>query len=180
MLHWAHISTGRRNICCIKLFGLPKMFKLCPFNDLELSAIITKHNEKNTAYVAESRANFVGFSYVIAAIWTKMFDFMLIFPQGIDNFTADLNALHPILTECRVLKSGLELALIQFANDISSEAHVEVNILELVPCDMCSLNSQSYTYTLIFSYREGVGVILYFCVVWRIDFTRITWIWFSR
>lgn len=94
-----------------------------------------------------------------------MFDFMLIFPQGIDNFTADLNALHPILTECRVLKSGLELAVIQFANDISSEAHVEVNILELVPCDMCSLNSQSYTYPLIFSYREGVGVILYFCVV---------------
>lgn len=44
------------------------MFKLCLFNDLELSAIITKHNEKNTAYVAESRANFVGFSYVITAI----------------------------------------------------------------------------------------------------------------
>ncbi|KAI3443668.1 hypothetical protein Pfo_000333 [Paulownia fortunei] len=46
--------------------------------------------------------------------------------EGIDNFTTDLNALHPILTECRVLKSALELSLIQFANDISSEAHVEV------------------------------------------------------
>ncbi|KAL7096792.1 hypothetical protein ACP275_10G102000 [Erythranthe tilingii] len=46
--------------------------------------------------------------------------------EGIDNFVADLNTLHPILTECRVLKSALELALIQFANDISSEAHVEV------------------------------------------------------
>lgn len=41
----------------------------------------------------------------------------------------DLNTLHPILTECRVTKSELELTLIQFANDISSEAHVEVNIL---------------------------------------------------
>lgn len=38
----------------------------------------------------------------------------------------DLNTLHPILTECRVLKSDMELALIQYANDISSEAHVEV------------------------------------------------------
>ncbi|KAK4396938.1 Xaa-Pro dipeptidase [Sesamum angolense] len=46
--------------------------------------------------------------------------------EGIDKFTTDLNALHPVLTECRVIKSGLELALIQYANDISSEAHVEM------------------------------------------------------
>ncbi|KAE8637453.1 hypothetical protein CSA_004486 [Cucumis sativus] len=45
---------------------------------------------------------------------------------GIDTFVTDLNTLHPILTECRVFKSELELALIQFANDISSEAHVQV------------------------------------------------------
>nr|GLL20651.1 xaa-Pro dipeptidase [Ipomoea trifida] len=46
--------------------------------------------------------------------------------QGIENFERDLNTLHPILAECRVIKSDLELALIQFANDISSEAHIEV------------------------------------------------------
>ncbi|XP_009792030.1 uncharacterized protein [Nicotiana sylvestris] len=46
--------------------------------------------------------------------------------QGIKKFQTDLNTLHPILTECRVTKSNLELALIQFANDISTEAHVEV------------------------------------------------------
>ncbi|XP_023531271.1 xaa-Pro dipeptidase [Cucurbita pepo subsp. pepo] len=46
--------------------------------------------------------------------------------EGIDTFEIDLNILHPILTECRVVKSELELALIQFANDISSEAHVQV------------------------------------------------------
>lgn len=51
------------------------------------------------------------------------------FLQGIDTFVTDLNTLHPILTECRVLKSELELALIQFANDVSSEAHVQVTIL---------------------------------------------------
>ena len=45
-----------------------------------------------------------------------------------DKFETDLTTLHPILTECRVLKSDKELALIQFANDISSEAHVEVTI----------------------------------------------------
>ncbi|KAB2611074.1 beta-amylase 2 [Pyrus ussuriensis x Pyrus communis] len=33
------------------------------------------------------------------------------------------------LTECRVTKSDLELALIQFANDTSSEAHVELNLM---------------------------------------------------
>ncbi|XP_073151521.1 uncharacterized protein [Henckelia pumila] len=45
--------------------------------------------------------------------------------EGIENFKTDLNNLHPILTECRVLKTQQEIALIQFANDISSEAHVE-------------------------------------------------------
>ncbi|GAV68293.1 Peptidase_M24 domain-containing protein/AMP_N domain-containing protein [Cephalotus follicularis] len=46
--------------------------------------------------------------------------------KGIEKFETDLTTLHPILTECRVAKSEHELALIQFANDISSEAHVEV------------------------------------------------------
>lgn len=48
-----------------------------------------------------------------------------------DKFEKDLTALHPILTECRVLKSDKELALIQFANDICSEAHVEVTISKM-------------------------------------------------
>ncbi|KAJ0881901.1 putative xaa-Pro dipeptidase [Helianthus annuus] len=46
--------------------------------------------------------------------------------EGIEKFETDLKILHPILAECRVLKSKLELAVIQYANDISSEAHVEV------------------------------------------------------
>ncbi|ESW32237.1 hypothetical protein PHAVU_002G304900 [Phaseolus vulgaris] len=46
--------------------------------------------------------------------------------QGIDKFDKDLATLHPILTECRVIKSKLEIELIQYANDISSEAHIEV------------------------------------------------------
>lgn len=43
-----------------------------------------------------------------------------------EKFETDLNTLHPVITECRVIKSELELALIQYANDVSSEAHVEV------------------------------------------------------
>ncbi|CAI0543777.1 unnamed protein product [Linum tenue] len=46
--------------------------------------------------------------------------------KGMETFQTDVNMLHPILTECRVIKSDLELAVIQFANDISSEAHVQV------------------------------------------------------
>ncbi|VAI57333.1 unnamed protein product [Triticum turgidum subsp. durum] len=46
--------------------------------------------------------------------------------EGIEKFDTDLSTLHPILTECRVIKSGMELALIQYANDVSSEAHIEV------------------------------------------------------
>ncbi|AQK70467.1 Metallopeptidase M24 family protein [Zea mays] len=46
--------------------------------------------------------------------------------EGMENFDTDLITLHPILTECRVIKSDLELALIRYANDVSSEAHIEV------------------------------------------------------
>lgn len=46
--------------------------------------------------------------------------------EEMGKFDTDLSTLHPILTECRVIKSEMELALIQYANDISSEAHVEV------------------------------------------------------
>ncbi|OIV93606.1 hypothetical protein TanjilG_04838 [Lupinus angustifolius] len=46
--------------------------------------------------------------------------------QGIDKFDKDLTTLHPLLTECRVIKTEMEIALIQYANDISSEAHIEV------------------------------------------------------
>ncbi|GJZ61743.1 Xaa-Pro dipeptidase, partial [Tanacetum coccineum] len=45
---------------------------------------------------------------------------------GIEKFETDLKTLHPILAECHVVKSKLELAVIQYANDISSEAHIEV------------------------------------------------------
>ncbi|KAG1330192.1 xaa-Pro dipeptidase [Cocos nucifera] len=42
-----------------------------------------------------------------------------------EKFETDVSTLHPILTECRVFKSEMELALIQYANDVSSEAHIE-------------------------------------------------------
>ncbi|XP_078176696.1 metallopeptidase M24 family protein isoform X1 [Carex rostrata] len=46
--------------------------------------------------------------------------------EGMENFEIDLNTLHPILTECRVIKSEQELSIIQYANDVSSEAHIQV------------------------------------------------------
>lgn len=46
--------------------------------------------------------------------------------EELEKFETDLSTLHPILTECRIIKSEMELALIKYANDISSEAHVEV------------------------------------------------------
>ena len=55
-----------------------------------------------------------------------LFNYFCVLFQGIEKFETDLTTLHPILAECRVIKSSLELQLLQFANDISSEAHVEV------------------------------------------------------
>lgn len=46
--------------------------------------------------------------------------------EEMEKFDTDLNTLHPILIDCRIIKTEKELALIQYANDVSSEAHIEV------------------------------------------------------
>lgn len=46
--------------------------------------------------------------------------------KGIENFNTNLDILRPILTECRVFKSHLELNLLRYVNEVSSAAHVEV------------------------------------------------------
>ena len=43
--------------------------------------------------------------------------------EGITKFHLDKTTLHPIISECRVHKTDLELAVMRYANKISSEAH---------------------------------------------------------
>ncbi|CAF0961215.1 unnamed protein product [Rotaria sordida] len=43
--------------------------------------------------------------------------------NGIEKFHLDKTTLHPIITECRVLKTDLELDVLRYTNKISSEAH---------------------------------------------------------
>lgn len=43
--------------------------------------------------------------------------------EGIDKFHIDKCTLHPIISECRVFKTDLELDVMRYANRISSEAH---------------------------------------------------------
>ena len=67
------------------------------------------------------------YSYYVIGYHNVISTILFVFStQGIDKFEGDLTTLHPILAECRIFKSDLELSLIQFANDISSEAHIEV------------------------------------------------------
>ncbi|TMW62064.1 hypothetical protein Poli38472_009557 [Pythium oligandrum] len=46
--------------------------------------------------------------------------------EGIEDFSVDTKALHPVLVECRVIKSEKELELLRFVNQLSSNAHIEV------------------------------------------------------
>lgn len=43
--------------------------------------------------------------------------------DGIEKFHIDKTTLHPIISECRVLKTDLELEVMRYTNKISSEAH---------------------------------------------------------
>lgn len=46
--------------------------------------------------------------------------------DGIDKFKVDYSTLHPIISECRVIKTPLELEVIRYVVRVSSEAHVRV------------------------------------------------------
>lgn len=46
--------------------------------------------------------------------------------DGINTFKVDNSLLHPIITECRVFKTNLELDVLRYVNKISSNAHKEV------------------------------------------------------
>lgn len=43
--------------------------------------------------------------------------------EGIDKFRVDTSTLHPVISECRVFKTDLELNVMRYANRISSDAH---------------------------------------------------------
>lgn len=46
--------------------------------------------------------------------------------DGQNEFTLDFNTLHPNIAECRVFKTDEEIAVIAYANKVSSDAHREV------------------------------------------------------
>uniref|UniRef100_A0A0D6QZJ9 Xaa-Pro dipeptidase n=1 Tax=Araucaria cunninghamii TaxID=56994 RepID=A0A0D6QZJ9_ARACU len=46
--------------------------------------------------------------------------------EEMKNFKTNLDILHPILTECRVIKTNLELDLLRYVCEVSSAGHVEV------------------------------------------------------
>jgi len=43
--------------------------------------------------------------------------------EGMDKFHVDKTTLHPIISECRVFKTDMELDVMRYTNKISSEAH---------------------------------------------------------
>ncbi|XP_063048977.1 xaa-Pro dipeptidase [Engraulis encrasicolus] len=46
--------------------------------------------------------------------------------EGISQFTVNNTILHPVIVECRLLKTDMELEVLRYTNRISSEAHKEV------------------------------------------------------
>ncbi|KAL2088681.1 hypothetical protein ACEWY4_015580 [Coilia grayii] len=46
--------------------------------------------------------------------------------EGISQFTVNNTLLHPVIVDCRLLKTDMELEVLRYTNRISSEAHKEV------------------------------------------------------
>uniref|UniRef100_A0AAY4CVK0 Xaa-Pro dipeptidase n=1 Tax=Denticeps clupeoides TaxID=299321 RepID=A0AAY4CVK0_9TELE len=46
--------------------------------------------------------------------------------EGISRFTVDNTILHPVIVECRLIKTDMELEVLRYTNRISSEAHKEI------------------------------------------------------
>lgn len=46
--------------------------------------------------------------------------------EGISSFNVDNKLMYPVMSECRVIKTDLEIEVLRYTNKISSEAHKEV------------------------------------------------------
>lgn len=46
--------------------------------------------------------------------------------EGMSKFKLDSQILHPVIVECRVIKTELELQVLRYANKVSSDAHIAV------------------------------------------------------
>lgn len=46
--------------------------------------------------------------------------------EGIEKFVVDCNKLHPIIAECRVIKSPAEIEVLRYVAKVSSDAHIKV------------------------------------------------------
>lgn len=56
------------------------------------------------------------------SLWTSYVKFRFQ-PKGMSEFKIEPNHLHPIMSECRVIKTEMELQALRYASKISSEAH---------------------------------------------------------
>lgn len=81
----------------------------------EILAVLQEKFAVQHLYLLQGKNNDSG----LTTVTTSTFD-------GIDNFSVDLKALHPVLVECRYVKSEKELELMRFVNQLSSQAHIEV------------------------------------------------------
>ncbi|KFM60988.1 Xaa-Pro dipeptidase, partial [Stegodyphus mimosarum] len=81
--------------------------------------------------------------------------------EGIGNFKVDNRILYPVITECRVIKTPLEIEILRYTNRISSEAHKEVMRRVRIGMKEYQLESifQHYCY-----YIGGARLVSYTCI----------------
>ncbi|RLN20553.1 hypothetical protein BBJ28_00013624 [Nothophytophthora sp. Chile5] len=81
----------------------------------EMAAVLTEKAKAQQLYVLHGKNTDSG----LETANTSTF-------EGIEAFAVDKTALHPVLVECRVIKSEKELELLRFVNALSSRAHINV------------------------------------------------------
>ncbi|XP_050398695.1 xaa-Pro dipeptidase isoform X1 [Patella vulgata] len=81
--------------------------------------------------------------------------------DGISNFTVNDELLHPVISECRVFKSDLELRVMRYVNKVSSEAHKE--IMKLVRPGLYEYQAES-KYGDYCHFNGGFRKLAYICV----------------
>ncbi|KAK6184786.1 hypothetical protein SNE40_007181 [Patella caerulea] len=81
--------------------------------------------------------------------------------DGISSFTVNDELLHPVISECRVFKSDLELQVMRYVNKISSEGHKE--IMKLVRPGLYEYQAES-KYGDYCHFNGGFRKLAYVCV----------------
>uniref|UniRef100_H2ZPY4 Xaa-Pro dipeptidase n=1 Tax=Ciona savignyi TaxID=51511 RepID=H2ZPY4_CIOSA len=90
---------------------------------LTVENVLIFNSYKKLSWHSMSKSFMMLHFHIIPMLWSYFSEF-IVFP--LNSFTVNNELLHPVISECRVIKTEQELQVMRYVNRVSSDAHKEL------------------------------------------------------